>query len=1010
MIRSRSLLLSAARGAACLLLLNVSVPLGAVTTVGKPVVDGLKERADLAKAEAAERARREKRRAKSRPLTAKEQRTEQGRSGPNPYLAGQSKWDVVYKGVNLMTGAYTSGGTDLSFDGGYGIPVNVTRAYNSNTVDEGPFGRGWTLSADARSTAGGMLKSPGSPVRTVPSSFKERPSIEQDPNLPVIGGPQGSQGGQPVEAVVATDASGEEETIQKDADGVLTTPPWDKNVIDSTYETLVKADGAVYQLLTANTVKTPDGTTYRYTKQGAYGTWNATTKTYTGGTRPWNNSSTPAEPANVLKVVEATDRQGNLTTYTYGSGWVTFAKMNGTTTEHPLVRVEMPNGHKINFTWGNGTAAPANRIVDIDDGLANVNDRRHVVYTYNGAGNLASVTTPGGKTTGYGYSGSYLTSITDPRGYVEGIAYDDAWVKNLPWGGAMDVTAVSGLSHANGTSTVFSYLIPNGTTDVAVAEKIGTTWLSDFYLKFTPGGASSPTLTVKAGTLGQGYIPAYTATGPMLPAQVLLDQNLSTKTYHAFTQDLTSQWDQWLVHGEGGSSAQIDSRFQTANRVYGTGVETTYNFQGQPLSQTTYEKGPCYTMADLNAASGNPATLGYAYWGRDKYWQRKAVKDHAGRVSFTDYYDESASGGRKGQTKEVYDEKYSDWDGNGSNWRYTIVPKFTATYASVPVAQFDYDAKGRPIWVDKLRSVALVGTNQIQTGTFVRTATTYGADTDGSWGQPTLVTEDVGGINRTTQTLAYSPQGKATMVRDARSNSFSTAYLPDGEVSSITHTSGPGNTPGSGIIATYAYGGLPGTGGTANTPTAWAAYGQLKSVTDHLSGITQSFTYGYANGEKGQVVDVTETDSNGIGGSGIADYSVDYDYWPSGERARSLVVSNGHTEAWEYADYVAVGDPTAQSRVFRTMRRLTETLAYTPEEEHFLYDVRGRLTAAAFAQSPYRNAQGQPYETNGTAPYLLNAEGSAGMMASARCVAEYERDAAGRVKNLVHRWESRTST
>ena len=49
-------------------------------------------------------------------------RTIQGKTGENPYAAGQSKWDVMYKGVNLMSGNFTVSGTDLTFEGGYGIP------------------------------------------------------------------------------------------------------------------------------------------------------------------------------------------------------------------------------------------------------------------------------------------------------------------------------------------------------------------------------------------------------------------------------------------------------------------------------------------------------------------------------------------------------------------------------------------------------------------------------------------------------------------------------------------------------------------------------------------------------------------------------------------------------------------------------------------------------------------------------------------------------------------------
>src|SRR5579863_10419887 len=54
--------------------------------------------------------------AASRPLSGKEMHTLQGKTGENPYLAGQSKWDVMFKGVDLMTGNYMTSATDIDFE------------------------------------------------------------------------------------------------------------------------------------------------------------------------------------------------------------------------------------------------------------------------------------------------------------------------------------------------------------------------------------------------------------------------------------------------------------------------------------------------------------------------------------------------------------------------------------------------------------------------------------------------------------------------------------------------------------------------------------------------------------------------------------------------------------------------------------------------------------------------------------------------------------------------------
>lgn len=211
----------------------------------------------------------------SKVLSAKSMKAMQGRAGENPYASGQAKWDVVYKGVNLMTGNYTTSGTDLTFEGGYGIPVNVTRSCSANNGEEGPLGKGWTLSVDVRSTAGGLMKFGSAPVRAVPVNFKERPSAQVDPNAVTADGALV----QPVEAVLATDSGGTEETMQRDADGIISTPPWDKNKIESEYETIIKPDGSNVRIMKKNYVNTPEGTVYVYEKKGSY----------VGGSRPYDN-------------------------------------------------------------------------------------------------------------------------------------------------------------------------------------------------------------------------------------------------------------------------------------------------------------------------------------------------------------------------------------------------------------------------------------------------------------------------------------------------------------------------------------------------------------------------------------------------------------------------------------------------------------------------------------------------------------------------------------------------
>jgi len=445
----------------CVVLANAAIPFG----IPKLVSDAWpKSRPAPAKAQPKA----------SRILTGKEMRTLQGRSGENPYLAGQSKWDVMLKGVDLMTGNDMTSATDLDFEGGFGIPVNVTRSYSANCPDEGPFGKGWTLSADVRSTAGGLLKGPSAPIRSVPTNMTEQPPKEYDPNSVGPNGNKGETGSggvgslastSPVQGVTVTDAGGTAETVQKDVDGVLTTPPWDDNVSNAVYQ-IVSMGGSYYQVLLSNVTTTIDGTQYTYGLEGSY----------PNGTLPYNSSQmnpVPSPtPANVLKVTSAVDRQGNQTNYSYGSSYVAFNKSDGQTSEHPLVGVSMPNGHILTFTWGNVGAS--SRIFSVCDGTSPASAPRTVLYGYNQyTAELSQVTSPQGKVTQYGYSqpyvptsysnyalpvaGNLLSQITDPRGLTTTIHYQMGITDLAPYGVSVPGVLAYEVDDPNGVRTVIQF-------------------------------------------------------------------------------------------------------------------------------------------------------------------------------------------------------------------------------------------------------------------------------------------------------------------------------------------------------------------------------------------------------------------------------------------------------------------------------------------------------------------------------------------------------------------------
>ena len=166
---------------------------------------------------------------------------------------------------------------------------------------------------------------------------------------------------------------------------------------------------------------------------------------------------------------------------------VQFAKYNGTTQEDKLLSISMPGGHQITFTWGNGTTAPTNRIYTAAD-----NGSRTVTYGYT-SGNLTAVTSPGGRTTNYGYgtalasstwtgpvASSLITSITDPRGLTTVIEY------------AMNPTGLNtNLYGYSPTPIVYWEQDPNGVTTQILGLGIGN---SQYSLGSSWSADASPTI------------------------------------------------------------------------------------------------------------------------------------------------------------------------------------------------------------------------------------------------------------------------------------------------------------------------------------------------------------------------------------------------------------------------------------------------------------------------------------------------------------------------------------
>jgi RHS repeat-associated protein len=724
---------------------------------------------------------------------------------------------------------------------------------------------------------------------------------------------------------------------------------------------------------------TPEGTKYTYQKLG----------TYPNGTRPYYDPNATPEGANVLKITKATDRHGNETVYTYNtSATVTFNKANGVVQENPLTSISMPNGHVITFIWGDGVSCPTNRIWKVHDN----NQVRTVTYAYHASGHLWKIRTPGGKTTEYNYGstwaptwytgdmpGPLLTSIKDPRGLTTTISYAMS-ENNL----GLFVPAAYRIDHPNGSVTRLVYFWSHDPNLIPPGALMYQVWLAPMAVVETQGSETFNSFGLRTWTDTVNTVPVrfvqmedYFAYSPITQSPYSSVKWL--KTYHMQSHDLLEE----VNYTDPYNRIDLRGARQLMPVSFGRHIvknNTVYNFQGNPLKKTITEQvqsmpNPTYTTTTTRTKEVN-----YAYWGADKYFQQKAVVEFPGtssqRVSYTDYYDNQAAQGSKGKTRYAYTSAFSTFteDPNipvppntpsSGTWKYRLVPS-----TGNPAAKFTYDSKGRPELVEKLRS-------NTGSGTYVKTYTEYGADQSPAWGQPYRVYEDYQGLNqRYTENQAYDSAGRASRVRDGKGQVFDTSYDLDGLVLAVDRIDVAKD------IVTYAY------GSTAST----LENGMVTSVTDNLSGIAQNITYVQSGSAIGQVQATAE--SGPLGG-----YTVSYTYNEFGDRQTVTYDTPNSDSVWGYYDYLPVGDPSGGGRAFQTLRRVVSnggTITPTAEEMHYQFDTAGRLTHAAFAQTPEAN-----YTPTGTNVWYDNDH-----KASRRARAYYEYDPAGRATGLWHWWDS----
>lgn len=968
----------------------------------------------------------------SRALTAKEMSELVGKTGKNPYAAGSAKFAPQYKGVDLFTGNFTTSATDMSFEGGYGVPVNVTRSYSANNADEGPLGEGWTLSVDLRSTAGGLLKSSGAPQRIVPVEMQERPRNQtrpsNDPRPDVPASTVDANLAAPVEAVIATTASGEEVTLQKDVDGILTPPSWDQNEYTNEYEEVTQAVSGqempnVYRVLKSQIVKTPEGTIYEYKKLGRY----------VYGVTPFDETmltslTTNHEPSNILKITKVTDRHGNETTYNYTiSSWAeptftassgvpalatgsqanyaVFKKSNGYVVEAKLTQINMQPDRSITFEWGT-LGQPIDRISVVKDkdtgtGLS----ERTVKYGYNSNKYLTQFTSAAGYVSDYGYSNGLLTTLTDTRGMTTTISYNQSQEYYPP----LNETgpAVESILSPQGNRTDFWY----DSGACAVAERLGNGIADGSTLHSLSAGfsVSSGLITV--------MIQNYANPGGLVESELVYDADTQNQV---FTTSVSKTL--YDDHNTGYSGYEVLDRGWQFNEfgylLYQT-TESTYNYFGNPLKKENKEWNVPYNSS--TPVCTRTSTVEYSYWGADKYFQQKGVKSvDANRYSFTDYYTKNAATGKKGQVRAVYShgldsthsnnlETVSSWIDDSSQynvstisedkrWRYQhpvlqqesnqspITPSSVSTSLPIPSAMFNYDSKGRATEVYKLSKF-----NSCNVPQYVKTESYYDNASYNTHGVAWRVIEAAGTASeRVTETQAIDLAGRATQVVNANGNVFQTAYDADGRTLTVD---------------------CQNTGETLS----WTTYGDAtpRTVTSGVpiavgnETIFSIVSYGTTanTGSYGQITNIVK--------DWAVAYSTEYEYDALGNRTQMTFTPSGGTgveQVIRYSDYVSVGNALSPSYAYQTMTRMVldsnGNPKYTPEEFHYNYDTRGRILEVAFAQTPnsqYANLDNG--NDNQSSSWYIDHNGVI-QLAQSRARTIYTYDDGGRLATLQTVWDT----
>lgn len=825
---------------------------------------------------------------------------------------------------NLKPGRYVSTYQDLSIPIG-DLTVAVDRTYDSYDTTAGDFGVGWKLQlSDISVTANRELGAGGwteyATSCFIICSYGYKTSVAH--------------------YVTVTFADGHQDTFEFTPDGPQMTLLNFQTGTAAFSEVSGRDAGATLQ------VTSPSQQTF-------YPGWDG-------------NLYTDSSESSLYNPTELTLTLADGTSYVLSeqSGLVLERDASGNTITVSPTGVQMTLGPASNPTPGPSIAITRNASGDItevagpDDGVKG--EDQHVLYSYNGAGQLATVTDPEGNVTSYQYSATgLLTGISGPNGPIQTVTYgSDGRITSIANGSEPPTTITTEpgaeqqvVEDPNGKlSTVYTYDALGDVIQKAQTfggQTLTTTMTYDASGRMTSltdpaGDTQTWTYDESTGDL-LAYTDAsgrtwtfenYTTTGH--PGTVIGPNGsvYATSTYSSEGLLLSSD-----VTGEPATSYTYTPEGQAASVTDPAGRTTTYAYNadgflasesdgaGDTTSFTTDASGDVLSVTD---PSGDVTR--YAYDGSGKMISET---DGAG-VVYTYTYDNqghvTSSGDASGTTTYAYNgagqvTQRKDADGGVTTYAYDadgnlteeVLPGgATTTYQYNPLEElveaengsselnFSYDGAGNLLTQTSCAPQASGGACPANSPTAAEpTATlTYTWDPNG-------LEASVTGPGGTTN-YQYSSDDQLSSVTDAAGHAFSYTDTAQSQVASLSLPNGVSQAlsydPSGLLVSDQASAG--GSAIAGDSYTLSSVTGQRTSVT------TPQGTSGYTYQPNGWLASETQPSTTGLPSQGFTyDGAGDLTSWGGAPAGTVSYNSAGElTQAGAYTyTYNAAGDRTSET-------------------------------------------------------------------------------------------------